>query len=96
MVSVEQCVICPVGTFCPVGTDEPTSCAPGTFNAQTNATTCVKCAAGSFQSEERQTGCEACPGGHYCEEGASAPLPCPGATKLRITARALAVLVGSL
>ena len=78
-------MICPEGTFCSVGSDAPTPCAPGTFNAQTNATTCVKCEAGSYQDTEGATSCITCPGGYYCEEGVAAALPCPAGTRKNLS-----------
>ena len=45
MTSADDCVICPVGTYCSVGSETPTDCAPGTYNDQTNASMCVNCGA---------------------------------------------------
>ena len=60
MTSVADCVICPTGTFCSVGSETPTDCAPGTFNDQLNASTCVNCVAGTFQAVAGSTACEQC------------------------------------
>jgi len=79
--SVSQCVACPVGTSCSVGSAVPVPCAPGTYNNQPGQRTCVECAAGSFQNLEGQTSCNACSPGYYCAEGAGAELPCPAGTK---------------
>ena len=58
--SLDQCVICPAGTFCSVGSEAPTDCAPGTFNDQLNASTCVNCVAGTFQAVAGSTACDEC------------------------------------
>jgi hypothetical protein len=60
MTSVNDCVICPTGTFCSVGSETPTDCAPGTYNDQLNASTCFNCVAGTFQAVAGSTACEAC------------------------------------
>ena len=80
MTSVEQCIICPAGTFCSIGSDAPTPCAPGTFNPFTNASLCERCPAGEYQDGEGQTTCKACGRGSYCQAGASIPFPCPSGT----------------
>jgi hypothetical protein len=46
--------ICPVGKYCPRGSDAPTDCPAGTFNAFT----------GQYDETEH---CVDCPGGYYCE-----------------------------
>ena len=80
MTSVEQCVLCPKGTFCSVGSAEPTPCLPGSFNQHTNATTCSLCAAGTYQSDRSATACSTCVLGHYCAQGAVKPVPCASGT----------------
>ena len=61
-----DCITCPEGTFCPVGSADAQPCAPGTYNDQPQQETCAKCAAGSFQALEGQTACDACTAG--CEQ----------------------------
>ena len=80
MTSVDQCIVCPSGTFCPVGSDIPTNCAPGTFNDGPGNETCANCEAGSFQDASGKTACKSCTQGYYCASGSAAPLPCPGGT----------------
>ena len=63
MDSESDCIICPEGTFCPVGSALAQPCAPGTYNAQSQQETCAKCAAGTFQALEGQTACDACTAG---------------------------------
>ena len=55
-------------------------CGPGTFNPAANQGSCGSCDAGSYQDGPGGTACKSCTAGHYCAEGASAPLPCPGGT----------------
>jgi hypothetical protein len=78
MSSVDQCVVCPRGTFCSVGAAVATPCAPGTFNPNASAQTCTSCVSGTFQEARGRTACVACSRGHYCGDGAAAALPCPG------------------
>ncbi|KOO34597.1 mastigoneme-like protein [Chrysochromulina tobinii] len=80
MTSVNQCVVCPVGTSCSVGSAVAVPCAPGTYNNESGQETCVKCAPGSFQRLAGRTSCNPCKSAHYCELGAAAALPCPGGT----------------
>ena len=65
MDSESDCIICPEGTFCPVGSADAQPCAPGTYNAQPQQETCAKCAAGTFQALEGKTACDECTDG--CE-----------------------------
>lgn len=76
MTSVDECVLCPIGTSCSVGSLVASSCTPGTFNPYTNASTCMRCPAGQYQDEEGRSACKACDEGHFCPMGAAAPLPC--------------------
>ena len=78
--SLNECLVCPVGTSCSVGSAMAVPCAPGTYNNQPQQETCLKCAPGSFQELAGQTSCIPCTPGYYCAEGAAAALPCPGGT----------------
>ena len=80
MTSVDQCVDCPEGTSCSVGSAEARPCAPGTVNPSPKAEVCVNCVAGKFQKTAGQTECDECISGYYCAAGAAAALPCPGGT----------------
>ena len=80
MTSAEQCVVCPEGTSCSVGSALATPCAPGTFNDQTEQETCTKCEPGKFSDLEGLTACKDCKFGYYCGLGAATSLPCPGGT----------------
>ena len=63
MTSVEQCLTCPEGTFCPVGSANASLCAPGTVNPLVKQESCVRCEAGKYQELEGNTTCKPCPGG---------------------------------
>ena len=63
MDSESDCIICPIGTFCPVGSADAAPCAPGTYNDQTQRETCAKCTAGKFQAAEGKTACDVCTAG---------------------------------
>ena len=38
--SLDECIICPAGTACSVGSDKPTDCLPGSFGAEPMQPTC--------------------------------------------------------
>ena len=76
---VDECTVAEPGFYSPVGSRAQMACAPGTF-APSESGSCSKCAAGRYQGAEQATACKQCTLGHYCEEAASAPLPCPGGT----------------
>ena len=78
--SLDECVICPAGTSCSVGTDKPVPCLPGSFSAASQASTCDLCPAGKFQRLYGQTACIPCTPGFYCRAGAAEPTPCPAGT----------------
>ena len=59
MTDVSECVVCPEGTFCSVGSAEATDCAPGTYNDKTEQETCKNCDPGTFQAVAGQTVCDA-------------------------------------
>ena len=84
MMRKEDCDICGVGTFCPVGSSTATNCSAGTYNDKPKQEACAKCAVGTFQDVEGATGCLGCTDGYYCAEGAAAALPCPGGTTKRL------------
>jgi hypothetical protein len=80
MTSVDQCLTCDVGTFCPVGSAAPSPCTTGTYNDQKRKEGCIKCPAGFFQNMEGGTACKTCEGGSYCTQGTAVPTPCPAGT----------------
>ena len=72
-----DCVICPAGTSCSVGSNQPTRCLPGSVAPNAQQQTCDLCENGKFQRSYEQTACETCIPGFYCKEGAAEPVPCP-------------------
>ena len=64
-----DCITCPDGTFCPVGSADAQPCAPGTYNDQPQQETCTKCAAGTFQALEGKTACDECTPGCALRHG---------------------------
>ena len=76
----DECVACPAGTSCSVGSAEPTPCLPGSFAALAKVQSCELCAAGQYQDSYGQTACVMCTPGYYCERGTAKPTPCPGGT----------------
>ncbi|XP_042595396.1 multiple epidermal growth factor-like domains protein 6 [Cyprinus carpio] len=79
---------CQEGFYCPAGTSEPVSCPPGAFcNATGLAQPSGPCCPGYYCTKEATssrptdgiTG-NICPPGTYCDEGSSAPQPCPAGT----------------
>ena len=80
MTSLTDCLVCPAGTSCAVGSAAAKPCLPGSFSATAETETCSLCAAGEFQDKHGQLGCTACTKGAYCERGTAKPTPCPGGT----------------
>ena len=80
MTSADQCVVCPAGTSCSVGSAQPSACLPGSFSATAEADSCVLCPEGKYTSTSGNTACEDCTPGYLCVRGASAPQPCRGGT----------------
>ena len=78
--SLDQCIICPAGTSCSVGSAEPKLCLPGSFGATEEKESCELCPEGKFTSTLGNTECEDCTPGYLCIEGSSAPIPCRGGT----------------
>ncbi|XP_043114448.1 multiple epidermal growth factor-like domains protein 6 [Puntigrus tetrazona] len=79
---------CQEGFYCPSGTSEPVSCPPGAFCNMTGlALPSGPCSPGYYCMKEATssrptdgiTG-NTCPPGTYCDEGSSAPQPCPAGT----------------
>jgi hypothetical protein len=71
--SLEQCIACQEGTFCSVGSAEPTPCAPGTYNPLVEQLTCLDCSAGTFQSLAGNTTCVPCTPGYFCGKRVRVP-----------------------
>ena len=60
MSSVDDCVTCPSGTYCSLGSAAATPCPPGTYNPNASAGICTSCAVGEFQDHAGQTSCKPC------------------------------------
>ena len=76
-----QCLNCPPGSSCSIGSLEPVACSPGTHAPTSRLSRCVLCAAGLYQDESNATACKRCDPGDFCPEGASlrlAPICAPG------------------
>ena len=80
MTSRDQCIPCHAGTYCGIGSASETLCAPGTCQPDAEQETCRNCEPGKFQSVAGSTDCMDCTKGHFCPEGSSLPVPCPGGT----------------
>ncbi len=63
-------VLCPAGSYCPLGSINATACPTGSLS-NAGASTCTLCPAGTFTSEIGSTSCQQCPGGHFCPAGSS-------------------------
>ena len=86
MTSADACLICASGTYCPIGSENETACAQGTFNAlEGKAEACDPCPSGQFQDVRGQTSCKRCNRGSHCEVGAAKPTPCPAGTASNAT-----------
>ncbi|KAH3741464.1 hypothetical protein DPMN_048189, partial [Dreissena polymorpha] len=78
--------ICPVGYFCPEGSDYPEPCPIGTFSRSTGVTQvedCLPCLPGHYcfvQANIKNSTMPACDPGYVCLEGSSTPNPTDGVT----------------
>ena len=77
---LDECIICPPGTSCSVGSGTPSPCLPGSYSAEEAAAVCNLCPEGKFTSTSGNTACGDCTAGYLCVEGSSAPQPCRGGT----------------
>ena len=78
--SSSECMTCPAGSSCLVGSVKPIPCRPGSVQPLAGQGTCMPCAAGSYQSESNAKACVACAAGSYCTEGAVVASPCTEGT----------------
>ena len=79
----DQCLGCPAGTECSLGTISPKNCSPGDFAAAPNSSACAHCPSGKFQDESGASSCKVCTPGHFCPSGSSTPIACkPGTVGL--------------
>jgi len=81
-----ECIACPAGFYCPVGSIHAIPCPPGTINSATNKQYIYDCllpAAGTQATTWGNSAASgtACLAGHYCPVGSfGAPFPCPAGT----------------
>jgi hypothetical protein len=75
--------ICPRGYYCPLGSEEPIPCPPGTFMNQLAAAECLACPAGFYcLNATINYNSNLCPEGYYCPIGTAfaEEFPCPNGT----------------
>ena len=94
--SLEQCIVCPAGTACSVGTNEPLHCLPGSYGDVAEKEKCDLCPAGKYTGTSGNTACDDCTPGYLCVEGSSAPQPCRGGTHANQTVLNLTGFLSSL
>ena len=89
MISITSC---PVGHFCPIGSDAPQRCANGTFQDEETQALCDPCPEGYFCDNTLDivildNTTTVCPVGHYCPVGTSFSnqFPCPVGTFNNLT-----------
>ena len=58
--SLDQCLGCPAGTYCGLGSNEPTPCPSGTFNSQSRSSRCTECPDGTTTVGTGTTSLEGC------------------------------------
>ena len=73
MTSADQCVSCPPGTTCSVGSVSPADCPLGTFNDEWGMQSCETCPTATYQPPGVRTRCDECPDGHWCNSGSKYP-----------------------
>jgi hypothetical protein len=81
-------VVCPISTYCPVGSAAAIECPSNTYtevDGNTMIADCLGtwCEAGTFGTAPD---CYDCPVGSYCPEGAEYQIPCPVSTYNDLTA----------
>lgn len=78
---VSQCISCPAGKACPVGTATPANCAAGYYcPINTQYTTQYRCPQGTYSSStslKSADECTDCSVGNYCPAGTSSVINCP-------------------
>lgn len=73
--------ICPNGTYCPQGSQQPKTCLPGTYQNLAGQSSCYNCPEGYFcDSSTGTVNPELCPAGYYCPNGTDIPVACPPGT----------------
>ena len=86
-------MICPSGTYCPVGSTQPTPCGNGTYNSLNGMSQCSPCPAGYFCTigvgDYTAGGKYDCPPGYYCPTSTlyATQYPCPAGTYNRLSRR---------
>lgn len=73
--SINDCLSCPVGKYCPIGTLFPISC-PAEYYCKSGSVNLTACPPG-FYCPYSTTILNECPPGFYCPESSSTPFPCP-------------------
>ena len=77
--ATEKGAICPVGTYCELGSSAPTKCPKGTYNPMLGATKpedCLDCTAGfACPNEETELPTVDCTGGYFCPKGTESATP---------------------
>ncbi|XP_019363984.1 PREDICTED: multiple epidermal growth factor-like domains protein 11 [Gavialis gangeticus] len=70
---------CPVGHYCPLGTESPIPCPPGSYMPQTHGKECYECPEGKYCVPGQEP--QSCPKGYYCPRGTGLDWwPCPRGT----------------
>ena len=57
LLGVHECITCPAGTSCAVGSNEPKDCMPGSYAGSASSESCDLCAAGKWVGKLGQTVC---------------------------------------
>lgn len=80
--------VCPIGHFCPEGTENPIGCPAGSYQDLTNQDHCKACPAGKYcLVNTTDPSVNNCPAGHYCLENTTHAneFPCPPQTFNNLT-----------
>ena len=78
--SLDECITCPAGTSCSVGSPVPTLCLPGSFASHAKQATCEPCPGGKYTLTSGNTACKICVRGSFCPNGTANPVACPDGT----------------
>ena len=77
--------ICPLGHYCPTGSEEPVACPVGTYNAyegQSSLSDCTPCAMNEYNNMTGQQGCLLCPSRSTTFGNGSTSCDCIGSNRV--------------
>ena len=80
---------CPGGSFCPLGSHSPQLCSAGSYQDQTQQSSCKSCPKGYYCENDGAILPSICQSGYYCPINSATMIPCPSGTYSSIPGRTL-------